>query len=159
MDPLSARWVKGTKQSGGLFFFFCSSFFLGVHRNWKCLPFSYIYRCLLLITTVETVTWELNCSKSCNLCSCSPRLHHWSWKWERWCLAFVRKSEKSSQVLFYTIYCSSVFEVNSRGWLLLLVKNQKFWLKKCVIFCTEERGVWGRQVPHRSGCRRLWELR
>lgn len=78
-----------------LFFFIYSSFFLGIHRNWNYSRFSCIYRCLLLITTAEKVTWELNCSKSCNLYSCSPRLHCWSWKWERWYVEFVRKSKKS----------------------------------------------------------------
>lgn len=85
------------------FFFIYSSFFLGIHRNWNYSRFSCIYRCLLLITTAEKVTWELNCSKSCNLYSCSPRLHHWSWKWERWYVEFVRKSKKSitSFVLYH----------------------------------------------------------
>lgn len=89
---------EGLKEQSNLVvrsFFRKSSFFWEVHRNWTCPPLSCIYRSLLLITTVETVTWELNCSKCCNLYFCSPRLHHWSWKWERWCLASVKKSEKS----------------------------------------------------------------
>lgn len=65
---------------------------------------------------------------------------------------------KVLQALFYTIYCSSIFDVDSRGWVLTMGQNPKFWLKKCVTLCTEG-GVWGRQVPHQRGCRHLWELR
>lgn len=72
MDSLRARWVKGTKQSGGPFFFF---FFKFIPRNTQQLDLSpfFLSTRLLLIATVRTLTWELNCSKSCNLYSCSPK--------------------------------------------------------------------------------------
>lgn len=93
------------------------------------------------------MTWELNCSKHCNLCSCSLRLCYWSWKWEKHRLAFVRQNEESiSSLILYNLLLFSFW-----GYLqklgVTVAHTQKLQPKKrSVILYTEWEHIQGRQA-------------